>query len=301
MSEYTKPQTACAAESAYYIKLESGDYELRLLYNGSFSIEKAGRLIVKPIATLFEALWEAAPTPPALEPTESYVQQVPDKCDRITWRGRYHHLPLQLVPKQPAPEAISMEPKPITIDVEPDAWASKVGCVGPDYGKIRYDKLPIQSLNPAYYTHEKLYAEKSVIGLMKAAYYDGYTDREAEARQQLAHLQAEVERLRGERDGLLAGLNEVVTYMGPSTPECCGCEYEWVHALKSAKEAIAKITESEKANPLIAEAYNCPFCNEKFLLGQPTVISRNGCKMHLDCAAADEDDAHFDNDMGFGS
>lgn len=25
--------------------------------------------------------------------TESYVQPVPDKCDRIVWRGHYYHLP----------------------------------------------------------------------------------------------------------------------------------------------------------------------------------------------------------------
>lgn len=41
----------------------------------------------------------AAPTPPAeqgeQEPlTDSYVQRVPDKCDRITWRNRYYSLPL---------------------------------------------------------------------------------------------------------------------------------------------------------------------------------------------------------------
>ena len=65
-----------------------------------------------------------------------------------------------------------MEPK---IDVEPDAWATKDMCVGPNFGKIRYDKLPIQSMNPLQYTHEKLYSEKTVIGLMKAAYYNGLT------------------------------------------------------------------------------------------------------------------------------
>ena len=72
-----------------------------------------------------------------------------------------------------------MEPK---IDVEPDAWATKTMCIGPQYGKIRYDKLPIQCTQPGYYTHEKLYSEKTVIGLMKAAYYNGYTDREEELR-----------------------------------------------------------------------------------------------------------------------
>lgn len=25
--------------------------------------------------------------------TDSFVQQVPDKCDRIVWRGSYYHLP----------------------------------------------------------------------------------------------------------------------------------------------------------------------------------------------------------------
>lgn len=72
--------------------------------------------------------------------------------------------------------------KIMKIDIEPDAWASKIMCIGPDYGQTHYDKLPIQSLNPLYYTHEKLYSEKAVIGLMKAAYYDGYTDREQQSR-----------------------------------------------------------------------------------------------------------------------
>lgn len=53
------------------------------------------------------------------------------------------------------------------IDIEPDAWASKTMCIGPDYGKIKCDKLPIQSLNPLYYTHEKLYSEKTVMGFVK--------------------------------------------------------------------------------------------------------------------------------------
>ena len=26
--------------------------------------------------------------------TDTYVQPVPDKCDRITWRGQYYHLPV---------------------------------------------------------------------------------------------------------------------------------------------------------------------------------------------------------------
>lgn len=35
-------------------------------------------------------------------PTSSYVQLVPDHCDRIVWRNRYYHLPL----KQPQAEAV---------------------------------------------------------------------------------------------------------------------------------------------------------------------------------------------------
>lgn len=69
------------------------------------------------------------------------------------------------------------EQKQPTIAVEPDAWATITKCVGPEYGK-----LPVQSIQPGFYAHEKLYSEKTVIGLMKAAYYDGYTDRDEELR-----------------------------------------------------------------------------------------------------------------------
>lgn len=35
-------------------------------------------------------------SPSAIAPlTDSYIQTVPDKCDRIVWRGRYYHLPLE--------------------------------------------------------------------------------------------------------------------------------------------------------------------------------------------------------------
>ena len=74
------------------------------------------------------------------------------------------------------------EQKQPTIAVEPDAWATITKCVGPEYGKTQYGKLPVQSMQPGFYAHEKLYSEKTVIGLMKAAYYDGYTDREEELR-----------------------------------------------------------------------------------------------------------------------
>lgn len=49
----------------------------------------------------------AAPPPAPLarveEPTDGYVQPVPDRCDRIVWRGRYIHLPIL------APEARERE------------------------------------------------------------------------------------------------------------------------------------------------------------------------------------------------
>jgi hypothetical protein len=49
--------------------------------------------------------WQPAPQAPdtVAEPvaSDSYVQPVPDHCNRITWRNRYYHLPLQ-----PCAEAI---------------------------------------------------------------------------------------------------------------------------------------------------------------------------------------------------
>lgn len=41
---------------------------------------------------------------------------------------------------------------------EPVAWISIVQCVGPDYGKELYGKLPAQSLQPGYYRHVPVYA-----------------------------------------------------------------------------------------------------------------------------------------------
>jgi hypothetical protein len=41
---------------------------------------------------------------------------------------------------------------------EPFAWISRIRCVGPEYGKEIYGKLPVQSLNPLYYEHIPLYA-----------------------------------------------------------------------------------------------------------------------------------------------
>ena len=61
-------------------------------------------------------------TPPASavsEPlTDSYVQNVPDKCDRITWRNKYYHLPIE------KPTAASSEAKRVEL-AKPVAWYIK--------------------------------------------------------------------------------------------------------------------------------------------------------------------------------
>lgn len=49
----------------------------------------------------------AAPVAQGDALTDTYVQQVPDKCDRIVWRGRYYHLPID------AAEHSYTEPSPM--------------------------------------------------------------------------------------------------------------------------------------------------------------------------------------------
>lgn len=49
----------------------------------------------------------AAPAAQGDALTDTYVQQVPDKCDRIVWRGRYYHLPID------AAEHSYTEPSPM--------------------------------------------------------------------------------------------------------------------------------------------------------------------------------------------
>lgn len=65
--------------------------------------------------------------------------------------------------------AIAAHTAKVLGDVEPVAWASKTMCIGPAYGKVHYDKLPIQSLNPLYYTHEPLYPAHTVAALKSRA------------------------------------------------------------------------------------------------------------------------------------
>jgi hypothetical protein len=52
--------------------------------------------------------------------------------------------------------------------VEPDAWISEIRCIGPEYGKRLYGKLPIQSLQSGYYVHSKLYSRETVEALLEA-------------------------------------------------------------------------------------------------------------------------------------
>lgn len=45
---------------------------------------------------------------------------------------------------------------------KPVAWITTVACIGPDYGKEIYGKLPVQSLQAGYYRHTPLYAASAV-------------------------------------------------------------------------------------------------------------------------------------------
>lgn len=49
----------------------------------------------------------------ALAPANNYIQSVPDHCDRIVWRGHYHHLPVaQAKPEQAAQQWHPIETAP---------------------------------------------------------------------------------------------------------------------------------------------------------------------------------------------
>lgn len=41
-------------------------------------------------------------------------------------------------------------------EAEPVAWISTTQCIGPEHGKERFDKLPVQSLQAGYYKHTPL-------------------------------------------------------------------------------------------------------------------------------------------------
>lgn len=77
------------------------------------SLDAAGALVPHGIGGHARTLLESAATRiRALESlrgggalTDTYVQEVPDKCDRIIWRGHYHHLPIKTTPELPEGEA----------------------------------------------------------------------------------------------------------------------------------------------------------------------------------------------------
>lgn len=79
------------------LKMATLQNQLDMLMTGE-ELRKCESAIAKAKAFL------AAPQPSADEPvTDSYVQTVPDKCDRIVWRGRYIHLSVgQETTPQPA-------------------------------------------------------------------------------------------------------------------------------------------------------------------------------------------------------
>ena len=65
-----------------------------------------------------EASAETAPVAPAPQPaaplTDTFVQTVPDKCDRIVWRNNYYHLPIAAAPKADHIEDdLAMVPAPL--------------------------------------------------------------------------------------------------------------------------------------------------------------------------------------------
>lgn len=64
--------------------LASREAEIALLKRSLLDAEAAAHQ-PSPTAQAAESVTAAA--------TESYVQPVPDKCDRIVWRGHYYHLP----------------------------------------------------------------------------------------------------------------------------------------------------------------------------------------------------------------
>src|SRR5687768_6877392 len=58
-----------------------------------WSMEDLVRVAAGPIAALTAAL-QAQQQQGQEPPTDSFVQPVPDHCDRITWRNHYYHLPV---------------------------------------------------------------------------------------------------------------------------------------------------------------------------------------------------------------
>jgi hypothetical protein len=77
------------------------------------SLQKENGSMAQLLGMLDAAIAQQAQPEPL---TDSYVQPVPDKCDRITWRNRYYHLPLE----QAQPERA-----PLSLQEIADAWGLK--------------------------------------------------------------------------------------------------------------------------------------------------------------------------------
>lgn len=56
--------------------------------------EYADEQLAKQMAPFYSALAATGKQQVGEVLTDTYVQTVPDKCDRIVWRGHYYHLPI---------------------------------------------------------------------------------------------------------------------------------------------------------------------------------------------------------------
>lgn len=86
MTEQTQPTDALAKLRHLYANMVNG---------GVRDTASAKRIAEGLLSPAIEALekW-GTPAGAGQSLTDSYVQMVPDKCDRIVWRNHYYHLPL---------------------------------------------------------------------------------------------------------------------------------------------------------------------------------------------------------------
>jgi len=78
--------------------------------NAIAHIERASKALHQIAHAQAAMLATPQPTPVPEPLTDSYVQRVPDKCDRIVWRNNYYHLPLaptEATHTQPASEPVA--------------------------------------------------------------------------------------------------------------------------------------------------------------------------------------------------
>jgi len=108
----------------------------------------------------------AAEESQSVEPlTSTYVQPVPDKCDRITWRGRYYHLP-ELKETQSVAEDPKQKPKQ-PLPGEREALLS-------DHQELNmgnYSEIEVEELNNwANKAHAMLAADAQEIAELKSGW-----------------------------------------------------------------------------------------------------------------------------------